>query len=155
MTSSSSASLTHSTRLPKWLVLALLLAAAAGLADATYLTVEHYRGAVPTCGVTGGCEAVLTSRWAAVGPVPIALFGAVFYATIFLLAVALWDGSSRRVFAWLWRLVLVAFVITLGLVSVQAFVIGSWCLYCLFSAGVVTLLFAVALRGRWLLARSA
>jgi len=154
MTFDSEYSTSWRNRLSKRLLLIALVLAGAGLADATYLTVEHYRGAIPTCGLTGGCEAVLTSRWSAVGPVPIALLGSVFYAVVFLLTMAAWESTSGREVVWLQRLVTVAFAVTLVLLALQAFVIGSWCAYCLFSAVMVSLLLAVVsfvrYRMRWL-----
>lgn len=146
MTGSSSVSLMSSSLLPSWLLWVLLVLSGAGLADATYLTVEHYRGTVPPCSVSG-CEMVLTSRWATVGGVPLSLAGGVFYSTVFLLTVAYWNSGRAALIHGLLALSGAAMAMTVWLLYLQAFVIGSFCMYCLFSAAVVTLLLAGSVYG--------
>ena len=41
-----------------------------GLADALYLTSQHYAGIIPPCYVTTGCETVLTSAWNKIVGIP-------------------------------------------------------------------------------------
>lgn len=54
-----------------------------GLADAIYLTVEHRVGETAGCIVSRGCFEVRGSKYAAVGPVPLAAFGALAYFAAF------------------------------------------------------------------------
>ena len=62
----------------------LLAFGALGFLDATYLTIQHYINRVPPCTI-GGCETVLTSTYATLGQIPIALIGAIFYGVVLLL----------------------------------------------------------------------
>ena len=49
----------------------------AGLALATYLSVEHVTGGAPACGVAGGCADVTGSEYAVLLGVPVAFIGVV------------------------------------------------------------------------------
>src|SRR5438046_9013877 len=57
-----------------------------GLADGIYLTVEHVTGRTAQCIASSGCQDVLTSEYAAFGPVPLAALGALAYFSAFSLA---------------------------------------------------------------------
>ncbi len=121
-----------------------------GFADAAYLTATHYAGATVFCGASGGCETVLTSGFATVGPAPTALLGAVYYA---IASLAVWTpiaSWSRGTAAFLVGLTGLALAVSGALFWLQAFVIEAWCRFCLVSAAITALLFATAV---WLLSR--
>ena len=106
-----------------------------GLADALYLTVEHVTGQSVQCTVISGCSEVLSSSYAVVAGVPLALIGAAAYFSAFSLATL--AAFGYRVAASLLRpLVVAMFLVSLWLVYLQAFVIREFCQYCLFSAAV-------------------
>src|SRR3990167_7601388 len=60
-------------------VIILLIVAMLGFADATYLTIEHYRGVIPPCSIIKGCEIVLTSPSSVLFGVPFSFLGAFFF----------------------------------------------------------------------------
>ena len=115
-----------------------------GLADALYLTVEHVTGQSVRCTIVAGCSEVLSSQYAVVAGVPLALIGAAAYFGVFSLA-------TLRVFGYriaatlLTPLVLLMFLFTLWLIYLQAFVIHAFCQFCLFSAAVTTALTVIVL----------
>jgi uncharacterized membrane protein len=109
-----------------------------GLADAIYLTVEHLVGETAGCIVSSGCFEVLGSKYATVGPVPLAAFGALAYFAAFSTAI-LAAFECRGFQTLLMLLVQPMFAVTLWLFLVQVFVLHAFCDYCLLS-GVVTLL---------------
>lgn len=115
-----------------------------GLADGIFLTVEHVTGRTAQCIASSGCQDVLSSEYAAFGPVPLAAIGALAYFTAFSLALLAAFGSarSRTLFA---LLVTVMFGVTLWLLYLQAYVLHAFCDYCLFSAGVTTALTIIAI----------
>jgi len=114
-----------------------------GLADAIYLTVEHLVGETAGCIVSKGCSEVLGSKYAAVGPVPLAAFGALAYFAAFSLAIlALFE--YQRVQTFLMLLVQSMFAVNLWLLLLQAFVLHAFCDYCLLSAAVTLVLTATA-----------
>jgi uncharacterized membrane protein len=110
-----------------------------GLGDAIYLTVQDLTGQNLRCTIITGCAEVLGSRYAHVGPMPLAMLGAAAYFSFFSLAVLVVFGYSfaRPLLA---VLVAIMFMTALWLTYLQAFVIHHFCQYCLLSAGVTTIL---------------
>ena len=130
---------------PLSLAIFVLIVALVGFADATYLTVEHYRQVIPPCSATGGCEEVLTSSYAMILGLPVSLVGAVYYFLI-LLGTAAYIESRKTVFLkWALLLSILGFAASLWFVYLQAFVIHSYCAYCLGSAATSTILGAAAI----------
>jgi uncharacterized membrane protein len=103
-----------------------------GLVDSGYLTTKHLQGSYIRCG--DACSAVLGSKYAeGVAGVPLAGFGAAAYMTVIVAAMFAARGSM------LGRQILAVMATTMALVSLwllylQAFVIHSFCKYCLASA---------------------
>ena len=110
-----------------------------GLGDAIYLAVEHVSGRSVKCTIVSGCSEVLSSQYASVGGIPLALVGAIAYFVFFSLATLAAFGY-RSVGKLLTLLVAAMFFTTLWLLYLQAFVIGHFCQFCLLSALVTTTL---------------
>lgn len=113
-----------------------------GIIDATYLTIEHLTGRSVRCTISGGCNEVLQSAYAKIGSIPTASLGALAYFTAFSLATLILFGYTRAR-APLVVLTTLMLVTSLGLLFVQAFVLHAFCEYCLLSALITVLLFAV------------
>lgn len=120
-----------------------------GLADAIYLTVQHITGQSVRCTIVSGCSEVLSSSYAVVSGVPLALIGAAAYFSVFSLATLAAFGY-RIAGTLLAPLVLLMFLVSLWLVYLQGFVIGAWCQFCLLSAAVTTALTVIVLTGLFL-----
>ncbi|MBI2039233.1 MAG: vitamin K epoxide reductase family protein [Candidatus Niyogibacteria bacterium] len=145
----------------KTLIAAIAVLSFLGFLDASYLALEHYLGAVPACSILEGCEIVTTSSYATLegtiaairGGEPVfliprgisvALAGAAYYGVFFLAAVLSWRANGRFLlqlapFSGLGVLAAAWFL------SLQAFVLDAFCVYCIASAAVSTLLFLTAL----------
>lgn len=137
--------LTKPLQAPTSLVVAILIVALLGFADATYLTIEHYSGVIPPCAV-GGCEQVLTSDYSTIGGIPVALGGAIYYFLILLgTFVYLIEGKKEVVLRSTLLFTVVGMVSTLYFFAIQAFVLKAFCLYCLGSAATSTILFVLAI----------
>lgn len=134
---------------PRTLLYALAaLVSLIGLADAIYLTIEHLSGRSVRCTIVSGCSEVLSSEYATVRGVPLAMLGAAAYFTVFSLAV-LAAYSYRWAAKLLTVVVGLMFLTTLWLLYLQAFVIKHFCQFCLLSAlvtVVLTILMAIAQR---------
>lgn len=130
---------------PSKAVIFFLIIALLGFADATYLTVEHYLGAVPPCSITAGCEAVLTSSYASILGVPVSLLGALFYLAVLVGAFAYLENKHEKLLRYALALTIIGFIMSLWFVYVQVFIIGSYCIYCLGSALTSTILFVTAM----------
>jgi uncharacterized membrane protein len=110
-----------------------------GLADATYLSILALAGETAACGGQAGCSEVLGSAYAKVGGIPVAMFGVAGYFTAFSFATfAGFDQAWARKFFGL--TVGALFAATLWFLYVQAFVLHSFCRFCLFSAAITFLL---------------
>lgn len=126
----------------------MALISLAGLFLGAYLTLYHY-GFVGTlaCGISS-CETVQTSRWSMFLGLPVATWGAGFYALMLVLCVigsqpALAD--SKRLSTILLVLSAWGALFTAWLNSLEAFVIHAWCEWCLGSAAMVLLLLVLAI----------
>jgi len=122
-----------------WSYIVAALLSLIGLADAIYLTVQDLTGQHLRCTIVSGCSEVLSSPYAHIGPVPLAVLGAVAYFTVFSLSILAAFGY-RFAGPLLAVLVSLMFLITLWLLYLQAFVIHHFCQYCLLSAAVTTAL---------------
>ena len=129
-----------------WLYLIAAIVSLIGLGDAIYLTIQDITGESLRCTIISGCSEVLSSKYAHVGPVPLAAIGAFAYFVFFSLAVlaAFGYGFLRPL---LLILVSFMFLATLWLLYLQAFVIRHFCQYCLLSAAVTTILTVLVIMG--------
>jgi len=117
----------------------IALVSLAGLADSIYLTIEHISGRSVKCTIVSGCSEVLSSPYATVGGIPLALIGAAAYFSVFSLA-TLAAFEYKLAGTLLTLLTGLMFLTTLWLLYLQAFVIGHFCQFCLVSALVTTIL---------------
>ncbi len=125
------------------LIFLALLSAIIGFLDSTYLTIQHFKNVIPPC-TTTGCEKVLTSEYSVIFGVPLALFGSFFYLTVIILSLVLLT-SFRKIFLQIFYLFAVTGVIvSLYLLGLQAFIIKSFCQYCLLSCGTSLTIFILA-----------
>src|SRR6266849_8092365 len=101
------------------------IVALAGLADATYLSVQAFTGETLSCGGSPDCFRVLGSAYAKLGRIPVAMLGALAYFTVFTFA-------TFAAFAYSWAprfLALITgamFLMTLWLLYVQAFLLHAY-----------------------------
>jgi uncharacterized membrane protein len=121
------------------LYIVVAIVAVAGLADATYLSVQALTGETLSCGGSPDCFRVLGSSYAKVGGVPVALLGAIAYFCVFAFATFAAFGYARaRTF--LIPTIAAMFLATLWFLYVQAFLLHAYCRYCLFSAALTFLI---------------
>jgi uncharacterized membrane protein len=116
-----------------------------GFVDSSYLTAVHLLGETPACSVLDGCEVVTTSEYSTIGPIPIALLGALYYLAIMIGSFLYLDKKKTKVFKLVSLLPLVGFITSLGLVYLMIFVLEAICIYCIGSAISSTILFIVGL----------
>lgn len=130
------------SRSPRIAVIAAIVASF-GLLDSGYLTVKHLQGSYIRCG--DECSAVLGSRYAeGIAGVPLAGFGAAAYLTVLVgtILTACGIAFGRQVFT---TMSIFMALFSVWLIYLQAFVIHSFCKYCLASAAVCFTLAGLAL----------
>ena len=118
-----------------------------GLALATYLSVTYLSGADLACGAGGGCGAVTTSEYSRFLGIPVALLGVGGYALLLLGSLAAL-GIPQPPPSLRWGIAAIAaigFAFSTYLTATQAFLIGSYCIYCLTSASLMTALMLLTL----------
>lgn len=125
---------------PRVVRAAVVLLALAGAAVAGYLTWVHYRPEALVCVGGGGCETVQRSRWAELGPVPVAVLGLAAYLAI--AASGLVRGLAAAAVGA--AVALGGLVFAAWLVYVQAVLVDAWCVWCLASDAILALLTAAA-----------
>ena len=114
---------------PNWPLLGL---STVGMVLTGYLTSASLMGAaVQGCAVGGGCETVLTSRWATLLGVPTSLWGFIGYAS--LAAVAALVRRVDRPWSWAWTIAFFGFCYSVYLTVVSLTILQSACPYCLTS----------------------
>jgi uncharacterized membrane protein len=119
--------------------IAAAIVSLAGLADATYLSVQALTGETLGCGGSPDCFKVLGSSYARIAGIPVASFGVLAYFSVFTFATFAAFGYARaRIF--LIPTIGAMFLATLWFLYVQAFLLHAYCRYCLFSAAVTFLL---------------
>ena len=113
--------------------------ALAGTAVAAYLTYVHYQPDALICTSSGGCETVQESSYAELAGIPVALLGLVAWVAVLMLVA--WDSELARTLVA--ALALGAAAFALYLITLQAFVIDAWCVWCLVNDLVIVPLLTV------------
>ncbi len=114
--------------------------AAFGIGVATYITIADSGGGSPVCiAGGGGCETVAESTYSHLAGVNIAVFGIAGY--VLLLAAALLRGDGARMGGF--GVSLVGFGYSVYLTYLELFKIEAICQWCVASAILMTILFAV------------
>ncbi len=138
-------------KIPAWPGYAFLILSFLGFLDASYLTAAHYFGVPLQCSILNGCELVTTSEYAVVFGIPVALAGAIYYGTIFLLSIAYAETRDIKFLKVASHLTIFGILASAWFVYLQIFVIKAICLYCILSAITSTLLFLLGMGVLYLL----
>jgi uncharacterized membrane protein len=111
-----------------------------GIAVAAYIAIAEADGGAPACFAGGGgCETVAQSSHSELAGINVAVFGIVGY--LLLLGAALLRGDGARLAGF--ALALIGFGYSVYLTWLELFVIDAICQWCVASAILMTLLFAV------------
>lgn len=129
----------------------MIFLALIGLIDSLYLTYDHYfvdKTICPVGSIFSSCGTVLNSKYASIGPIPLALLGVVHYLLL-LTWLTLEKKTKKAVLSKVIKLqILAGFIFSLYLVYLQAFVLNAYCFYCLVSAVVSLLLLLSVLKNK-------
>lgn len=115
-----------------------------GFADSAFLLEKRLSGtAIPcTLGFTG-CDEVSKSPHSVLFGIPLSAYGMAFYLAIGLLGVLYLDLRKKIIAQLLALGTALGFVLSLYFIYVQKFLIGTFCVYCVASALISTILFGL------------
>lgn len=142
------------TWLQKYALQVLGILAGLGALLTAYLTYSKWtQQEVALCGSQGGCDLVLSSRWAEFLGLPTALWGFVGFGVVLGLAVL--PDTLALVKKWRWLGLFVSVTAMMAfevyMAYLMLFELRQFCLYCTISIGLVTGLWLTVLFGRrWL-----
>jgi vitamin-K-epoxide reductase (warfarin-sensitive) len=116
----------------RWILVVL---AVVGIAVSALALREHYRVDASPCSINErwDCGIVNKSPYAMLYGIPVAVIGIAGYLLLGLLA-------FRRAYAWMLPFVMGAFTFAVHLADVESMVLGVWCIYCVISLGIITIL---------------
>lgn len=123
-----------------------------GIADAWYLADSALTNTALTCSIAGlnGCNTVAQSVYTHIFGIPLGVYGVGFYILTFACAAFLLVSRMRMAYRALFLLGLIGLIASIFFVGVQVFLIQALCIYCLGSAAISVLIFALA---TWIWAR--
>ena len=118
----------------------LIVLAVAGIAASALALREHYRTDTSPCSINErwDCGIVNHSPYAMLHGVPVAVIGIAGYLLLGVLA-------FEKSYPWMLPLVAGAFAFAVHLADVESMVLGVWCIYCVISLGVITLMTVLAI----------
>lgn len=131
------------SQIPNIILWSLIGLALVGFTDSAYLLAKRISGAPIPCFITSGCDTVSKSPYSVMFGVPLSAWGVVFYLGIGFLALLYIDTKNLIVAKLIPLATTLGFLSSLYFVYVQKFLIGAFCIYCILSAIVSTLLFAL------------
>lgn len=125
----------------RWFYILIAAVAALGVLNAGYLAWSAAIGDAPTCFLNSGCDVVAASPYSKFLGIPLATFGVFFYAMI--AGFSLWKLFVHEALAlrFIFPAAAFGFILSLYFLYLQAFVIGAYCEFCLFSLFDATLIF--------------
>lgn len=126
----------RSLSLDRRLLIAALVVCLIGLADASYLTYNHYAHSTVQCFFGSSCETVQKSAYSKLAGVPVALLGLIGYVAI-LVALAIRGDLGR---AGAFCVALIGFGFSAYLTYRELFTIHAICQWCVGSAVCMTIL---------------
>lgn len=142
MTNSKNSFLKRFLKAPIILSSIFLILGFVGVLDASYITINDYRGTTLPCSVLKGCDVVTTSKYSRIGNIPVSLIGVGYYVALIVLAIAYLDTRKHIALKAGIFLTSLGFLASGWFMYVQYSILKTFCLYCVISASTSTLLFA-------------
>ena len=108
-----------------------------GFFNALFLTYKDLSSA-KGCIIGQGCDSVTTSVYASFLGLPVALYGVIYFTMLFY---AIFQNQDKLLWKYLLHVLLISgLIISVVLMVLQFFVIKAFCIYCTFSATIITVI---------------
>lgn len=129
------------------LLIGFIFTAMLGWVASIILTAIHFWviPIIPAMAELRGPMLVITSDWAYLGAIPLALIGAVYYIVMIALGSVWLTTKNQMVERILLPITAIGFFASMGFVYLQLFVIGAICPFCMMSAAATTILLIIEL----------
>lgn len=131
------------SKIPSWILWAIIALALVGFTDSAFLLAKRVSGAPIPCFITSGCDTVSKSPYSVLFGVPLSAWGILFYLGIGFLSLLYVDTKSLLVAKLIPLATTLGFISSAYFIYIQKFKIGALCIYCILSAVVSTMLFAL------------
>lgn len=112
-----------------------------GIFVAGYLTWSHFSGEPVYCGGSNSCELVNSSRFAYLGPIPVALIGLTGYIIISVLSLIAWKVEQPWPMLLIFGGALIGVMLQWYLFYIEVAVLRAICYWCVTSQALITLVF--------------
>ncbi|HSD85176.1 MAG TPA: vitamin K epoxide reductase family protein, partial [Anaerolineae bacterium] len=124
--------------------LVIIVLTVLGIFVAGYLTWSHYSGEPVYCGGSNSCELVNSSRFAYLGPIPVALIGVTGYVIILVLSLIPRKDDRQWPMLLIFGGALIGTLFQWYLFYIEAAVLQAFCYWCIASQTIITLIFLLS-----------
>jgi uncharacterized membrane protein len=124
--------------------LVIIVLTVLGIFVAGYLTWSHYSGEPVYCGGSNSCELVNSSRFAFLGPIPVALIGVTGYLIILVLSLIPPQEDRQWPMLLIFGGALIGVMLQWYLFYIEVAVLRAICYWCVTSQTIITLIFLLA-----------
>ena len=124
--------------------LVIIVLTVLGIFVAGYLTWSHYSGEPVYCGGSNSCELVNSSRFAYLGPIPVALIGLTGYLIILVLSLIPPKEDRQWPMLLIFGGSLIGVLLQWYLFGIEVFVLRAICYWCVTSQTIITLIFLLS-----------
>ena len=124
--------------------LVIIVLTVLGLFVAGYLTWSHFSGEPVYCGQSGSCELVNSSRFAYLGPIPVALIGLTGYLIILVLSLIPPKEDRQWPALLIFAGALIGVMLQWYLFYIEVAVLRAICYWCVTSQAIITLIFLLS-----------
>lgn len=133
------------SRTPNWILWTVIVLALVGFTDSAFLLAKRMSGAPIPCFITSGCDTVSKSPYSVLFGVPLSALGVLFYLGTGFLALLYMDTKNLLVGKLIFVATTLGFISSIYFIYIQKFKIGAFCIYCILSAIVSAILFALGI----------
>lgn len=133
---------------PTLLIILIIVFSLVGFSDSLFLFMKKILGGPIPCFIGEGCDTVASSPYSNMFGIPLSLYGVTFYLLIGGCALLYLDTKKIFFGRLLLPLTALGFLLSLYFIYVQKFLIGAFCVYCIISAIVSTILFVLGMVSR-------
>jgi uncharacterized membrane protein len=128
--------------------LVIIVLTVLGIFVAGYLTWSHFSGEPVYCGGSNSCELVNTSRFAYLGPIPVALIGLMGYLLILVLSLIPPKENRQWPMLLIFAGALIGVMLQWYLFYIEVAVLRAICYWCVTSQAIITLIFLLSIPRR-------